>query len=172
MFFTITQNSHYPWTPLPALADNWQALNSPGDAPAPASELIEHRERRQNYWNAVEYQLEMLTDFILSEPNQEAIFVLAGDHQPPRVSRGEDGWDTPLHIIAQNGDFVASFAEYGFENGLEVREAEPTFRHEGFYSLFVRQLLAAFGRDGELPPYLPEGVLFVEEAHKPTPPER
>ena len=172
LFFTITQNSHYPWTPLPALADNWQALNSPGDAPAPASELIEHRERRQNYWNAVEYQLEMLTDFILSEPNQEAIFVLAGDHQPPRVSRGEDGWDTPLHIIAKNGDFVASLAEYGFENGLEVREAEPTFRHEGFYSLFVRQLLAAFGRDGELPPYLPEGVLFVEEAHKPTPPER
>ena len=169
LFFTITQNSHYPWTPLPALTENWRALNEPGDAPDASSELIEHSERRQNYWNAIEYQLEMLTEFILSEPNEQAIFVLVGDHQPPRVSRGADGWDTPFHIIAKNGQFVASFREYGFESGLAVWESDPTFRHEGFYSLFVRQLLAAFGNGGELPPYLPGGVRF-EEATPPSAP--
>ncbi len=172
LFFTITQNSHYPWTPLPALTDPWQALNALGDAPPPSSELIEHSQRRQNYWNAVEYQLEMLTDFIVSEPNEKAIFVLVGDHQPPRVSRREDGWDTPIHIIARNQPFVASFEEYGFESGLAVWQSEPTFRHEGFYSLFVRQLLAAFGGgDRALPAYLPEGVRFVEGSFSGSSPE-
>ena len=169
LFFTITQNSHYPWTPLPALTDNWQRLNAPGDAPPAASELIEHSERRQNYWNAIEYQLETLTGFILSEPNEQAIFVLAGDHQPPRVSRREDGWDTPFHIIAKNDAFVASFGQFGFRSGLAVWESEPAFRHEGFYSLFVRQLLAAYGSGGALPPYLPEGVRFDEKSPRPAP---
>ena len=132
--------------------------------------LIEHSERRQNYWNAIEYQLEVLTDFILTEPNDDAIFVVVGDHQPPRVSRREDGWDTPMHIISKNGAFVASFEEFGFKSGLAVWESEPSFRHEGFYSLFVRQLLAAYGNDGELPRYLPEGVRIDEESHQPTPP--
>ena len=170
LFFTITQNSHYPWTPQPRLAQSWQQLNRSGPAPPPSTELIEHSERRQNYWNAIEYQLEVLTDFILTEPNDDAIFVVVGDHQPPRVSRREDGWDTPMHIISKNGVFVASFEEFGFKSGLAVWESEPSFRHEGFYSLFVRQLLAAYGNDGELPRYLPEGVRIDEETHQPTPP--
>ena len=168
LFFTITQNSHYPWTPLPALTPDWQALNRPGEAPPPSSELIQHDERRLNYWTAIEYQLEMLTDFIVSEPDEQAIFVLVGDHQPPRVSRREDGWDTPMHIIAKDKSFVASFAEYGFGNGLAVWESEPTFRHEGFYSLFVRQLLAAYGGEGQLPPYLPEGVSNADGSPPPA----
>ena len=166
LFFTITQNSHYPWTPQPQLVQSWQLLNKPGPAPPPSTELIEHSERRLNYWNAIEYQLEMLTDFILTEPDEEAIFVIVGDHQPPRVSRREDGWDTPMHIIAKNGTFVASFEEYGFKSGLAVWESEPSFRHEGFYSLFARQLLAAFGVGEELPPYLPAGAPIYEEAQE------
>ena len=158
LFFTITQNSHYPWAPQPVLVDSWRQLNRPGPAPPPSSELIDHVQRRQNYWNAIEYQLEMLTDFILREPNEQAIFVLVGDHQPPRVSRREDGWDTPFHIIAKDARFVASFMEYGFTSGLAVWEPEPAFRHEGFRSLFVRQLLAAYGDGAELPPYFPEGL--------------
>ena len=65
LFFTITQNSHYPWAPQPVLIESWKQLNMPGPPPPPSSELIEHAERRQNYWSAIEYQLEMLTDFIL-----------------------------------------------------------------------------------------------------------
>lgn len=163
LFFTITQNSHYPWTPLPPLADSWQALNRPGPAPPASSELIEHSQRRQNYWNAIEYQLAMLTDFILTEPEEDAIFVLVGDHQPPRVSRRDDGWDTPIHIISRNRDFVESFQSFGFTPGLAVWTPEPTFRHEGFYSLFVRQLLSAYGDPPELPGYYPEGVGFQTE---------
>lgn len=168
LFFTITQNSHYPWAPLPQLADSWQQLNRPGRAPPPASELIEHSARRQNYWKAIEYQLEMLTDFIISEPNERAIFVLIGDHQPPRVSRREDGWDTPLHVIAKDPQFIASFGEYGFTEGLAVWEPEPTFRHEGFLTMIVRQLLAAYGSGAELPLYMPEGVPIGEKGHQPV----
>ena len=77
-----------------------------------------------------------------------------------------------MHIIAKNQHFVASFEEYGFESGLAVWESEPTFRHEGFYSLFVRQLLAAFGSGGRaLPAYLPEGVRSVEGSFQPSGPD-
>lgn len=168
LFFTITQNSHYPWAPQPVLIESWKQLNMPGPPPPPSSELIEHAERRQNYWSAIEYQLEMLTDFIISEPNEDAVFVLLGDHQPPRVSRREDGWDTPLHIIAKDALFVASFSEYGLTKGLAVWEPEPALRHEGFLSMFVRQLLTAYGDGAELPLYLPEGIPVGEKGHRPT----
>lgn len=167
LFFTITQNSHYPWAPQPVLIESWKQLNVPGLPPPPSSELIEHAERRENYWNAIEYQLEMLTDFIISEPDERAIFVLVGDHQPPRVSRREDGWDTPLHIIAKDAPFVASFREYGFTSGLAVWEPEPAFRHEGFLTMFVRQLLTAYGIGAELPYYLPEGVPVGVKGRRP-----
>ncbi|MCB0152459.1 MAG: hypothetical protein KDE01_32985, partial [Caldilineaceae bacterium] len=29
LLFTITQNSHYPWTPHPTLVDDWHTLNEP-----------------------------------------------------------------------------------------------------------------------------------------------
>jgi hypothetical protein len=35
--------------------------------------------------------------------------------------------------------------------------------HEGFYSLFVRNLVARYGEKPQtLPPYLPNGLLFTQ----------
>jgi phosphoglycerol transferase MdoB-like AlkP superfamily enzyme len=121
LLFTITQNSHYPWAPLPVLAADWTQLNVAGDDPAPIdAEGIPHETRRQNYLDAVEYDLRVLVDFILNEEDPNALFVLIGDHQPPRVSRKEDGWETPIHIISRDGALVERLAEYGFVPGLNL----------------------------------------------------
>ncbi|MBI3958070.1 MAG: hypothetical protein HY328_04610, partial [Chloroflexi bacterium] len=163
LLFTITQNSHYPWAPLPPILADWSELNAAGDDPAPIdAEGIPHETRRKNYFGAVEYDLRVLVDFILSEPDPNALFVLVGDHQPPRVSRKEDGWDTPIHIISQDSALVENLAEYGFEAGLDVADTTPSLHHAGIHSLLARLLLAHYGDHTlALPAFLPDGVPFV-----------
>jgi hypothetical protein len=161
MFFTITQNSHYPWTPHPELVEDWRTLNQPGPDPAPVDpETIALDVMRANYLNAIDYQLRMLTEWILDVGDENSIFVLIGDHQPPAVSRRADGWATPVHIISKDAAFIEAFAEYGFVPGLEVNDLEPSLRHEGFYSMFMRVLLGRYGASRiAQPAYLPEGIL-------------
>jgi hypothetical protein len=115
-------------------------------------------ESRRNYLQAVENTLNSLEEFITTLDNENSVIVLIGDHPPPVVSRREDGFGTMVHIISQDGDFLESFHEYGFVDGLILENFEPTIRHEGLYSLFVRNFIAQYGTSPEkLPPYLPNG---------------
>lgn len=159
IFFYITQNSHYPWSPLPAVASDWQAFNDLPQEPSPTAKRLPHDILRQHYLASIEYELTMLTDFITKEGDDNDIFVLIGDHQPARVARYDDGWDTPMHIISKNKDFVESFHDYGFRAGLKTYGGITTMHHEGFYSLFVRNLLQEYGRNPQqLPVYRPQGI--------------
>ena len=158
--FTITQNSHYPWVPLPEVADDWRTLNQETTQEAvPLPDPIPHQVRRKNYLKSIDYELGFLTDFILKKGDANSIFVLIGDHQPQRVSRRSDGFDTPIHVISQDAAFVDGFLDYDFVRGLTVQDHTPTMRHEGFYSMFVQALLAQYGRGAKaLPAYRPDGI--------------
>ncbi len=166
--FFITQNSHYPWTPLPEVVDDWRTLNvRTAEEHAPLPEGIPHEIRRSNYLNSIEYELRFLTDFILKTGDDKSIYILVGDHQPQRVSRRSDGFDTPLHIISKDPALVDTFLEYGFVRGMMVHDAQPTMRHEGFYSMFVRAMLAQYGKGIKvLPEYLPDGIIPKDSADK------
>lgn len=160
LMFLITQNSHYPWNPLPPHLSDWQEFN--GETPAkriyPAINLRGLDAQRKNYLAAIEYELRATVNFII-EQDKNAIFVLVGDHQPPRVSRRDDGFETPMHIISGDPALLQGFTEYGFEEGLRVNNQTPPIKHEGFLSLFVRTLTEQYGlSDRALPPYLPNGV--------------
>jgi hypothetical protein len=167
LFYNLTQNSHYPWYEMGELADDWRDLNDP-DYPQPDAppELIVHDAKRQNYFNSIRYELKVLSDFIRNDTGENSVFVLIGDHQPPQVSRRDDGWDTPIHVISRDEDFIDSFLEYGFDPSMDVADkvsavVEPVLHHEGLYSLLVRQLLQEYGKEGvDLPTYLPNGVSF------------
>lgn len=163
LFFTITQNSHYPWAPRPGIATAWADLSQGGEDPPPIdAEGIEHSLRRQNYFDAVEYDLRVLVDFVLNEADPNALFVLVGDHQPPRVSRKEDGWETPIHVISRNPALIGGMALYGFEGGLNVTEVEPSLHHAGIHSLVARLLLEHYGAgERQLPAFLADGVPFL-----------
>lgn len=161
-FFYLTQNSHYPWLPLPELAADWQTLNQPAaDPSAPLPEQVSPDAKRRNYLNAVEYQLRFLTDFIRRAGRENAIYVLIGDHQPQQVSRRADSFATPVHIISRDAAFVQALAAYGFVDGLVVPDMAPAMRHEGLYSLLMRTLLAVYGQGNKvLPPFLPNGIVM------------
>ena len=159
MFF-ITQNSHYPWV-VPELADNWRELDEPSSEELPAQPVdsISHQTLRQSYLNAIDYELSLLTDFVMKHGDEDAIFVFVGDHQPPRVSRRNDGLSTPIHIVSKDRELIAALEAKGFRPGLTVQSLDPTMRHEGFYSLFVRTLAEQYGLSATaVPDYLPDGV--------------
>jgi hypothetical protein len=158
----LTQNSHYPWTPLPPLLDDWRELENLDMQDGVLNEAqkkgLSFGESRQNYLQAIDNTLDSLEDFITSLEEENSVIVLIGDHQPPTVSRHDDGYGTMVHIISQDVDLLASFHEYGFVNGLVLENLEPTIRHEGLYSLFVRNFVAQYGESPWiLPPYLPNG---------------
>ncbi|GAB4540944.1 MAG: hypothetical protein Kow0063_31300 [Anaerolineae bacterium] len=165
-FFFITQNSHYPWVPLPEVVDDWRTLNQEtAEEPVALPEPILHEVRRSNYFKSIEYELRFLIDFIAEKGDDRSIFVLIGDHQPQRVSRHNDGFETPVHIISRDRGLTDAFLEYGFVRGLAVHDIVPAMRHEGFYSMFVRALLARYGQGLKpLPDYLPDGITLKDNA--------
>lgn len=167
VLFFITQNSHYPFAPIPSLVEDWRTLKN--DEPSPPGidpEGIPHDQRRRNYADAIQYELEMLSEFVLTAGDENDLFVFIGDHQPPRVSRREDGFATPVHIVSRDPQLIASLQEYGFTPGLRVADLTPTMKHEGLYSLLVRTLLYNYGAGDKtaLPVYLPDG--YVTDSNK------
>jgi hypothetical protein len=144
------------------MVPDWTTLDvaSPDGDPAP-TEAANHQETRARYLRSIDYTLEMLTDFILRHAEEDAIFVLVGDHQPPRVSRRDDGYETPIHIVSRDAAFIATLDQYGFTPGTVVDPAAgPAIRHEGIYSLLMRSLIQTYGENPEdAPAYLPTGVI-------------
>ncbi len=201
VFFFITQNSHYPWS-TPPLVEEWRSLNTASPLPAPAfppsstslgkgeaeEDNTDHDTLRANYWLAINYELRLLTRFIREQGTADDLFVLVGDHQPPRISRRDDSLRVPLHVISREPALLEQFEAHGFGRGLAIDEmvageaaleklalasSAPEnvvdanvvdaniafFRHEGFPSLLSRALLAQSDvPTHELPPYLPNGV--------------
>jgi hypothetical protein len=156
----ITQNSHYPWREVPELVDDWRALNDGSDAnPERRLRLPEVTADRYDFLHAIRYELQFLTRFILNEAEEDALFILVGDHQPGYITRRAEGLETPLHIISKDKDLIESLDAYGFIRGLDVDDLQAGMKHEGFYSLLMRVLLDRYGRGDRLPPpYLPGGA--------------
>lgn len=161
VMFYITQNSHYPFDPLPTMAADWRDLDTPSENGDPLPlEGASHAQLRANYLAGIRYELEMLSDFILNHADEDAVFFLIGDHQPPSVSRRSDSFDTPVHIITRDPAYIDALAEYGFVESMVVDDSKPsTLRHEGLYSMIVRTLVQTYGaRPTFAPAYLPSGV--------------
>lgn len=159
--FYLTQNSHFPFQPLPSMVDDWQELGKPKKSPAAVDvDSISHDELRAAYFAAIMYDLDMLTDFVLNHAEEEAVFVLVGDHEPPAVSRRADGYETPMHVISRDPAFIANLQQYGFHDSTLVIPDEFTpIYHESIYSLLVRTLNQTYGVDPEqAPDYLARGV--------------
>lgn len=164
----LTQNTHYPYTPLPPRVADWRVFAAMDAAGSLLNEKTENvhvfRDTRQHYLDAVAYTFQSLGEFITSIEDPEAVIVLLGDHQPPAVSYKGDGYATMIHILSQDGAFLEGFHADGFTPGMVLEaptgtEAEARMAHAGFYSLFVRNLLNQYGLDGQdLPDDLPEGL--------------
>ena len=158
--FYITHNSHVPWVEPPTVAANWRTLNTRS---TPVAEDT-YRQTKDLYLANIEYQLRMLSHFVINGPD-DAIYIIIGDHQPPlRAFTDYRGSGTPLHIIAKKSELITRFVDTGFINGLVPSMSQPAIFHEGFYSLFMQQWLATYAPStAALPPLCPHGILFTSD---------
>ena len=157
--FYITQNSHSPFGSPDKVVDNWQDLNQPFGAPQFSSSIFV-QPKLTDYSKAIRYQLDNLTDFISKSGNDNDLFLIIGDHQPPIFPDPTAGWETPIHIISKNPNFIKAFDQYGFEQGLLANLDINPIRHEGVYSMFMKALFEQYGNRATLPEYLPNGLQF------------
>lgn len=136
----VTQNSHFPYE-SPDIVDDWQALAATTDLSiAESEEETSHQELRLNYIGAIEYELRMLTRFIIDTAgedgsNEDALFILVGDHQPPRVSRRDDTFDTPVHVFSRQEGTIDLLLDRGFTSGMLAPDDQTQMGHQDIYAL-------------------------------------
>jgi len=159
--FFVTHNSHFWFETPTVMAEHWKDTNNQD---LDFLKIVKDRNNvEKNYQAAIKYQFEFITDFITNQLDDDTIVLLYGDHQPPMIPTKEDGLETPVHIISKNKKFVEGFSEYGFEEGMLIRDLKNNnLRHEGIYSMFMRELYRHYSSEKELPPYLPEGINLVK----------
>jgi hypothetical protein len=157
--FFITQTTHNPFYSPDSLARDWQSLNSEADSSSFHASVFLKKPRIEDYAKAVRYDLSALVQFITQTPDTNAVFILIGDHQPPLITSATDGFETPLHIISRDRKFTRTFMQFGFKEGMKADEKAVPIRHEGIYSMFMREFIRFYGTDqSQLPEYLPYGI--------------
>ena len=161
--FFISQNSHTPFFSPDSLASDWRSLNNTRQKIEQKSVFLRNP-KFEDYSKAIDYSLKMFAQFIISQGKENDIFILIGDHQPPFLTRNKDGFDTPVHIIVRDKKFGAGFSKYGFTPGMHIPEHSIPLRHEGIYSMFMREFIRNYGADTtHLPEYLPLGIQTYED---------
>lgn len=161
--FFITQTTHNPFYCPDSLAHDWQSLNDQADSVSFHASVFLKKPRITDYAKAVHYDLSALIQFITRIPDSSAIFILIGDHQPPMITGANEGFETPVHIISRNREFIRSFTQFGFREGMKADEGAIPVRHEGIYSMFMREFVRFYGTDpSHLPEYRPFGIKTSE----------
>lgn len=156
--FFLTSGSHNPFI-TPEIEKDWRRLNETKRSPIDGANLLVSP-TFDNYRTAVQYELDVLSEFITSTKDSNAIFVLFGDHQPPYLTRDTDGFETPMHIISKNKNFIEQFYSYGFTDGA-LPDSAGTIKHEGFKTMFLKEYYKTYAKDTSISNdlrYLPNGL--------------
>jgi len=159
MFF-ITQNSHTPFETPTQVVDDWRELSDEKDRTSTKSKIWSKPDFAR-YGDAIEYQIRFLTDFILKKGRKDDIFILIGDHQPASLSIPISKFETPIHVISKDQEFVRLFNEYGFLEGMHPGGSKTPIAQEAIHWALLRSLIRRYGEEGaKLPDYLPNGIPF------------
>lgn len=184
-------SSHAPWQVIPEFQDDWRSLNeieaSPeaeGQLPmaTPREEFFARMRRYQRkqpkymwmgdadalkidaYAASIRYDLELLARYV-EGLDRDAIVIIMGDHQPPLLSREDETFDVPIHILARDPALLEEFRQRGFVDGLGITSGrDAVLAHEGVFSMMVRALGRCCAEsDAPLVPYLPEGAPGIDD---------
>lgn len=155
-------NSHTPFFAPELSVNGWKDLNSNPEEFVQKSIFLK-RPELEDYGNSINYQLKYLIKFIL-EKGRNDLFLLIGDHQPPVIAKSKDGFETPVHIISRDSTFIGDFLKYGFSAGLKIKDQNKSVRHEGLYTIFLREFIQNYADSSSvLPEYLPEGISILRK---------
>ena len=109
---------------------------------------IRDRNKVDNYFIAIKYQLETIENMILNE-NSDSIFILFGDHQPPVLTNHKNSFNTPIHIISKNIKFIENWHKKGFFDTLfiENQKGIKELNHYDFKKMFIDSFLKNYQKN-------------------------
>jgi hypothetical protein len=116
--------THIPYYPVPAYVPDWRRFDD-GTAYPAGLKSVAHDAYRDLmelstwYVAAVGYELEVLEGFLQSYVPDDALVIIVGDHQPPKLATHDnDSWAVPMHVLSKREGLVRAFDAIGFETGL------------------------------------------------------
>ncbi len=189
VFFHMA-TSHIPWNELPPVVEDWRTLDAGGkpggkkERHTKAKREIKNQLKRfkrskvnrvnrlrpktqnlKRYAQAIEYDLEVLTQYVQRLPtDRPSIVILMGDHQPPMIGNSKD-FRVPMHVLSNDPALLAEFKDRGFSPSMRFNNRMRDFRHEGFFSVLARALARA--DDQEPIEYFPHGAVRMESIQAP-----
>ena len=159
MFF-ISQNSHTPYDTPEMIAADWRTLRGPAFETDGRS-LFWSKPKFENYGKAIDYQVSYIVDHIVKYGSENDLFIVVGDHQPASLSVPIDSFETPVHIISKNEDFIRAVSAHGYNSGLTISGTDDPLRHEALYWTFLRSMIQCFSpQDKLLPEFLSSGIPY------------
>lgn len=146
MVFFITLDSHAPWFPPPPVAKFYTDLDTIQQSPYESERSLD-ADIMERYLATMEYEWRFLSQFIRRHANDQDLFILVGDHQPPAMEH--QIWDqindyaVPLHVLSKR-KAIDDFLELNqFNSGLIPSVPDSVrWQHQGIFSL-VRSLILA-----------------------------
>lgn len=141
-FFVETINSHADFETPTKLFDDWNKCKTATRKDFNPSKDF-NKNLIDNYFLAIEYQLKTIEDLILNE-KEDSIFVVFGDHQPPLITTNENSFETPIHIISRNNDFINCWIEKGFSPSLEIKNQNCELNHYDMKTIFFDSFMESF----------------------------
>jgi hypothetical protein len=141
--------SHWPWAEVPRLRD-WDDVGdgSVFDGPAAGQSVPEHEvtgdpaRMRDGYRQSLAYSLSTVMSYVDTYGDENLVFVLLGDHQPPAFITGENaGRDVPITIMTRDRALLDRIGAWGWQDGVRPSPTAPVWPMESFRDRF----LTAFG---------------------------
>jgi hypothetical protein len=156
-YFLLTQNSHSPFFTIPEFKKDWKTCNIKPDKLDEKGAKFITIPKIEDYFKSIAYELKSVFGFIKEQSDDDAIYIIFGDHQPPVFDEAKKGLETPVHIISKNKQFLEEWKAHGFTPGLQPETNGAKFNFEGMLSLFIRTFVKTFSTESNLPEYTPQG---------------
>ena len=119
--------THIPYFPVPDYVEDWTQFDDGTAYQAPLHSVAHDayrdlRELSTWYVAAFRYEWDVLEGFLLRYVPENALVIVVGDHQPPKLATHDnDSWAVPMHVLSKREDLVRAFDPLGFEPGLVPR---------------------------------------------------
>ncbi|WP_372927654.1 hypothetical protein, partial [Marinobacter sp.] len=114
-------SSHAPWVPVLPVLEDWDSIGDgetfrrwENSGEAPASLWRDPERVREHYALALDYALNVATEYATRHVDDRTMLVLLGDHQAAPLITGEDASrDVVVHIISADPDLLSPFVATG-----------------------------------------------------------
>jgi hypothetical protein len=136
-------SSHTPFDVVPAYFPDWEQIEDgsefrSADNPRFHNNWLTGGEYPEGFTASVRYVLRVVTDFLIRYIQDDALIMIAGDHQPrfPVREKGSSS-SVPIHVLSRDASLVEPWKRYGFVPGIEPHQPLPHPGMEEFYPMFL-----------------------------------